>query len=526
MMTERETTWSLSLRDVVRVLCRRSGIILSILVPGVLIVAVASFISLPIYEASAKVLLKRERLSFFHGPNESVQPHISQEIREQELNSELELLGNHSLLEAVVLQHRLYERPVCPAAAAEDPLLVRLRVSACQQRRAWWHWLQTLLGDKDSATSLRLTPQRLEKAIDGLKEGLNIIPIKQSNLILVRYRDRDPDLAAKVVNSLVQYFILKPEQGEQPTGVYELYQDETGTLRKHLQQAEERLWQFRHNAGIIDVAQQKALSLSKLADFEASLRSVEADIAATQGQIAPLKRQLAAQPEEISVETRMVQNDALATLKTHLMTLEVEYGRLREKFKANHPLRREMQNKIRKSKDILAQEAATRIQEQSIQRNPVYESIQSALLQAEVTLASLQARRQVLQQHVHDYYQISQQFDRQSIEIEALNRDAQLHADAYMAYMRKREEARFARVMDQRGIANLSMAEPAHAFSNPVAPRRKLNILLSLVLGSVVGVGIACIVDYTDHTFKTRDEVERHLSLPLLTSIPVKKEWG
>jgi uncharacterized protein involved in exopolysaccharide biosynthesis len=147
-------------------------------------------------------------------------------------------------------------------------------------------------------------------------------------------------------------------------------------------------------------------------------------------------------------------------------------------------------------------------------------------MQAEVTLESLKARRQVLQQHVHDYYQLSQQFDRQSIEMEALNREAQLHTEAYMAYMRKGEEARFARVMDQRGIANLSVAEPAHALSSPVAPRRQLNILLSLVLGSVVGIGIAYVVDYTDHTFKTRDEVERHLGLPLLTSIPVKKEWG
>ena len=41
-----------------------------------------------------------------------------------------------------------------------------------------------------------------------------------------------------------------------------------------------------------------------------------------------------------------------------------------------------------------------------------------------------------------------------------------------------------------------------------------------------MGIGIAYMVDYMDHTFKTRDEVEWHLELPLLTSIPVKKEWG
>ena len=370
----------------------------------------------------------------------------------------------------MVLQHRLYDRPACPVAAADDALLVRLRAFVCQQRRAWKQWPKALLGEKEKAADRRLTPQRLEGAINALKGGLNIIPIKQSNLILVRYRDRDPDMAAKIVNSLVQHFIMKPKQLDQPTGAYELYQDETGTLRNHLQQAEERLWQFRNKAGIIDVAQQKALSLSKLADFEASLRAVEADIAATQGQIAPLKRQLATLPEQIPVETRVVKNDALAELKTHVMTLEVEYDRLQEKFKAQHPLRREMQNQIRKAKDILAQEAMTRIREQSTQRNPMYDSVQQALLQAEVTLESLKARRQVLQQHVHDYYQLSQQFDRQSIEMEALKRETQLHADAYMAYMRKGEEARFARVMDQRGIANLNMAEPAHADSN--RPRR------------------------------------------------------
>jgi uncharacterized protein involved in exopolysaccharide biosynthesis len=97
--------------------------------------------------------------------------------------------------------------------------------------------------------------------------------------------------------------------------------------------------------------------------------------------------------------------------------------------------------------------------------------------------------------------------------------------EAYLTYLKKEEEARLAEAMDRLHIGNISVAEPAYVPVQPVAPRKKLNVLLALILGSSAGLAIASLAEYLDHTFKTREEVEHYLGLPVLVSIPATKQW-
>ena len=51
---------------------------------------------------------------------------------------------------------------------------------------------------------------------------------------------------------------------------------------------------------------------------------------------------------------------------------------------------------------------------------------------------------------------------------------------------------------------------------SPVAPNPMLNIAIAVVLGGMVGVGIAFLLAYLDNTITTEDDIEKHLDLPLL----------
>ena len=518
MQLEAKRPRTLSLRDVAQVLCRRRWALLGILIPTVCVVLVGSTLTLNVYEASAKIILKQERFALLHVPNEDSKPHIKQEIDEQALNSQIELLRSRSVLEAVVDEHQLHRRPMCPPLRHQTGLLTRLRSGICQV----WHTPWFGAGSPDA--SKRPEAGR-GKAIGALNHHLDIIPIKQSSLILVSYRDRDPVLAARVVNSLIEHFRNRDVQLNQSDGAYELYRGEAETLRDSLVQSEHKLQQFRQQSGIINLDKQKELNLIKLAEFEGDLRRVEAEIAATQEEIQRLNMQVATQPERIETETRVMQNNALGSLKATLMMLEVRRSQLRKKFKPGHHLLHEVESQIEEAKRVIAQESSTRIQEQSTQRNPMYKLVQESLLRAETKLSGLVGRRRVLKQHVEDYHQLSQHLDQMSFELSPLSREAELKTQAYTIYLRKEEEARFAHAMDQRRIGNLSVAEPAYVPMTPVGPNRKLNMLLALLVGTIAGLGMAYVVDYNDHTFKTRDEIEQQLGVRLLASVPVRKQW-
>jgi uncharacterized protein involved in exopolysaccharide biosynthesis len=523
--TENKEAQFPSLRDIVRMLFRRRWLILSIFLPVVSVVTAGSFLVLPRYEATAKILLTRERAALFFSPNELSRPQISGEIREEDLNSEIELLWSRSLLEAVVRQHKLDARPPCPPVHAYDGLLHQARVLLCQQ----WYKLrrlpETLVARELASGRTNPAQQRLEQALLTLESNLDIVPVKKSSLILVRYRDRDPVLAAQVVNSLIDHFQAKHVQLYQTGGAYELYRGETETRRDRLRQSEEALQNFQQEAEIADLDRQKEQSLIRLADFEASLKVTEADAEATRKKIALLENQLAAQPKRIVGETRIVQNEALSSIKAKLMELEIERSELQALFKPGYSQLNEVDRKIQQAKRVIANEAATHIQEQSTQHNPIYQTLQLDLLQAKTTLVSLEGRKRELQQQVHDYRQASQRFSELELAVERLKRQVRVNEEAYLAYVKREEEATFAEAMDRHRIANISVPEPAYVPLRPVAPRKKLNVLVALILGSSAGLVMASLAEYLDHTFQTREEVERRLGLPVLVSIPTAKQW-
>ena len=508
----------MSLRDVVHILFRRRWIILGILLPTLAIAVLGSILATPIYRANAKILLKQDRVALLHVPSEESRPSVRQQLGEEVLNSEIELIKSHALLEALVDLHRLDQRPPCTPVTAQDGWMARLRGNVCQFRQFAWLGV-TPEQDEGSLRKAR------QKAINDLDDNLEVYPIELSNLIRVTYEDRDPALATRIVNDLIEQFRIKHVQLNQSDGAYNLYRNEADTLRDSLEKSEEQLKSFRNQAGIIDLDKQKALNLAKLTEFEAALRTVEVDIAATQEEIKRFTSQLNTVPRRIASETRMVQNSALDNLKATMMTLEVTRSRLKEKFTPEHQQLREVESQIREGNRILAQEAATLVKEQSTQANPLYETLQQGLLQAETRLSGLIARQSILQQHVTDYHQLSQHLDRMSFELAPLQREAELKAKTYLNYVKKEEEARFSSAMDQHRIVNIDIAEPTYLSFKPVYPKRRLNVLIALIVGSLTGLVMAFVAHYMDHTFKTRQEVEDQLGLPLLASIPTYQQW-
>lgn len=67
---------------------------------------------------------------------------------------------------------------------------------------------------------------------------------------------------------------------------------------------------------------------------------------------------------------------------------------------------------------------------------------------------------------------------------------------------------------------NVQVIQKAQLPERPVSPNKKLNILIAFVLGLMVGVGVVLLLEYLDNTFKSREELEKTLELPIIGTIP------
>jgi len=68
--------------------------------------------------------------------------------------------------------------------------------------------------------------------------------------------------------------------------------------------------------------------------------------------------------------------------------------------------------------------------------------------------------------------------------------------------------------------AMVEILDSALPGARPVRPNKPLNIALGIIIGLVVGVGLAFFIEYLDTSVKTIDDVERALQSPVLGVIP------
>lgn len=79
------------------------------------------------------------------------------------------------------------------------------------------------------------------------------------------------------------------------------------------------------------------------------------------------------------------------------------------------------------------------------------------------------------------------------------------------------------KIQEFMNVDNVSVLTEAELSANPtpVAPNPPLNIAIAIVLGLMIGVGLAFLLEYLDNTITTEDDVEKHLELPVLGVISI-----
>ncbi|WP_067925706.1 YveK family protein [Alicyclobacillus shizuokensis] len=105
----------------------------------------------------------------------------------------------------------------------------------------------------------------------------------------------------------------------------------------------------------------------------------------------------------------------------------------------------------------------------------------------------------------------------QVIQVTVTNPDpklATLIANALANVFQRKAES----IMD---VKNVQIVDPAVTSANPtpVKPNKKLNLAIALVLGFMVSIGLAFLLEYLDTRLKTEEEVTRYLQLPVIGSI-------
>ena len=102
------------------------------------------------------------------------------------------------------------------------------------------------------------------------------------------------------------------------------------------------------------------------------------------------------------------------------------------------------------------------------------------------------------------------------VEISRVTEQLLQYRTTYANLLRSYEEIR---VAEAKTLDTVTMVEPADLPRQPVGPKTTTNTLLAAVVGAMLAVGVAFLVEYLDDTIKTDTEVSSLLGLPTLGGI-------
>jgi len=306
-----------------------------------------------------------------------------------------------------------------------------------------------------------------------------------------------------------------------PPGALDFLQQQTDEYRQGLAAAEKQLAAFSQKEGVVSIEIEKDIVLRKLSDFETQLRDTQTAEAATQQRIKSLEAQAAARPSRVVTEVRTSDNHAAAEqLRTMLLTLELKRTELLTKYEPGYRAVQEVDTQIAQTREALASAEKAVQRDETTGLDTTRQWLDEELARARAELVTLKARSAEIAKVVRAYRESARQIGRKEIEHEDLARVAKTAEENYLLYLRKQEEARISDELDRKRIVNVAIAEAATIPAFPSSPRWELNLVLGLALAFLVSLALAFVVDYMDPSFRTADEVEGYLGLPVLAALP------
>ena len=158
--------------------------------------------------------------------------------------------------------------------------------------------------------------------------------------------------------------------------------------------------------------------------------------------------------------------------------------------------------------------------------NPTFVSLSAKLSEKEAELAEQRARLQATQSIVNrlrgEMAGLQRELSTKQVEQQQMLNEINRLEENRNLLAQKVTQTQIARSIDLGGTS-LLVASPALVPANPVKPNKKLNMAVALVLGLMVAVGLAFVLEFMDNTIKHPDDVYKHLGLPVLGTIPVYK---
>lgn len=257
-----------NLRDILSLIFKRKEVVTAFFLSVVLFAFLGLKLVAPTYTATSKILVKigREDIYMPSITSEAVVSPLMSIVREEQLNSEVQILTSDNLAEKLVTE------------MSPDALYPGMFV-----RHRWYTpkgVMQGMIGLykglENFFVPLSANPSKQQRALKRfLRKDLHVKGTGDSNVVEVTVRSKIPALAAQVSNRLVDLYLTERSRIHSDSEG-QIFEKQMQDIEQRLEEAQNALQDYREISGLVDVTDERDAMLKRAAEIRSMIVDLQA----------------------------------------------------------------------------------------------------------------------------------------------------------------------------------------------------------------------------------------------------------
>jgi uncharacterized protein involved in exopolysaccharide biosynthesis/Mrp family chromosome partitioning ATPase len=440
----------LDLRTLGGALSRRKGwIIVPTLLAAILSMTAVNVVT-PRYKSEARILIDGRENVFLRPNGERNEERTS--LDPEAVTSQVQLVLSRDLAREIVRKNKLAERPEF------DPVLQGLSPLKS--------WLALLGVVRDP---LSMTPE--ERVLDAYFDRLTVYAVDKSRVIVIEFQSRDPDLAARVANSIADSYLVLQQNARQAQAksASQWLSGEIDGLRSKVADAESRVEDFRSKSSLFIGTNNTTLSNQQMGELNTQLNNARALKSDAENKARLIREMLqSGKPIEAS---EVLNSELVRRLSEQRVTLRAQLAEQSSTLLDNHPRIKELKAQLGDLDHQIRDEAGK-----------ISRSLDNDSRIAGGRVESLSASLDQLKKQASSS-------NGQDVQLRALEREAKAQRDLLESYLAKYREANTRENIDA-APADGRIISRAIVSNTPAYPKKLPIVLLATLTTFLLSSGL------------------------------------
>ncbi|MEM7556915.1 MAG: polysaccharide biosynthesis tyrosine autokinase [Cyanobacteria bacterium P01_A01_bin.84] len=361
-------------------------------------------------------------------------------------------------------------------------------------------------------------------SVKHIKSSLSVKGQAGTDIINISYTAKDPELAARIANGIVNVYKKSNMLANRAEAVStrQFIAKQLPTTEMSVKNADSALRKFKERYRIITLEEESKTAVKNISELENQISQAQAELANVDASLVKLRNRAKVNLNDAVESAELSQIPGTQKVLEQLQEAQSLLAVNRSRFQPTHPRVISLEAKVNALKDLLnnrlTQVSGNQpVRLENIQLGELRQKLIADIVAVETKRAGLENKIAVLSNKWSSYKERANILPRLEETQRELERKLEAAQITYESLLRRRQEVQ---VTENQNIGNARIISPALVPDKPDASKKKLMVAAGGIVGILLGIIVAFILDLIDRSLKTVKEAKEIFGYTLLSVIP------